>query len=154
EMKSWERDSASSTILPSSSAAGVASSNCRLRLTEPDCGPAVPRPSTHSAASKTWRQRSTCFVESTCGIESSTAKPPATETPARPSRTEVHCLDRGTTPIVKRLILPVQRQVTSPPRRHEGKRCRIAIDRIVVELIGDIDDVQLRGKIFAELVFG
>jgi hypothetical protein len=44
EMNRGERESACRIMAPSCSAAGEVSGNCMLWLTEPDCGPVVPRP--------------------------------------------------------------------------------------------------------------
>src|SRR5262249_3428501 len=75
--------------------------------------------------------------------------------------------DRGTPPAGKRiragsrlggvtevaLVFPVQGQITSPTRRNERERRRGAVERVVVEFVGDVDHVQLRREMLAELVF-
>src|SRR5262245_58031309 len=107
---------------PSSRASGAVSGSCRLCLTLADCAPAVARPSTQAACSITARQRAICPGASTWGTCTIIARP-------SPFRAVGH-------------------RCPAPGCRHD-----VAAEILrVIELVGEVVDVELDGRLVVDLV--
>src|SRR5215216_550391 len=114
--------SAESTRLPSVRATSLSGGSCSLRLTMADCAPALERPSSQSESSMMLRKSATSSLLSTSGMQISTSE-----------------LRRGD-------------EVECPPRRDRDKRRRTAVERVVIELVGQVLRVELHGPVLVDLL--
>src|SRR4030095_10178448 len=114
--------SAESTRLPSLRATSLSGGSCSLRFTMADCAPAVERPSSQGEASMMRRKSATSSLLSTSGTQISTSE-----------------LRRGD-------------DVERPPRRDRDEQRRAAIERVVIELVGQVLRVELHGPVLVDLL--
>src|SRR6185436_14567292 len=127
-MKRGLADSAESTRLPSLRAISPSGGNCSLRLTSADCAPAVERPSSQSQPSMMRRKSATSVLLSTSGTQISIAP----QSTLRSESRRQHHRDAAA-------------------RRHEYERRRTLVQRVVVELVGEVGDEQLCGPVRVDL---
>src|SRR3954453_5102977 len=113
---------APSPRLPSVPATSLSGGSCSLRLSIADCAPAVERPSSQAEASMMRRKSATSSLLSTSGTHISTSE-----------------LRRGN-------------QVERPPRRDRDERHRAAVERVVIELVGQVLCVELHGPVLVDLL--
>src|SRR5215208_3460094 len=120
--------SADSTRLPSVRATSLSGGSCSLRLTMADCAPAVERPSSQAEASMMRRKSATSSLLSTSGTQISI---PLTFPRPLEARREYHA--------------------DAPARSNEHERSRALIQRVVVELVGEVGDEQFCGPVLVDL---
>src|SRR5882672_3540441 len=120
------------TRSPNCRAAVLSGGNCSLFLTIADCAPAVERPSSHSHASMTPRNSATSALPSTFG-------------------TQISIVDFS--PRISRLEFGLHDPIGGPARRDENERRRALVERVVVGLVEDVVDGQLRAPVLVDLVF-
>src|SRR5439155_7584621 len=111
--------SAESTRLPSVRATSLSGGSCSFFFTSADCAPAVERPSSQAEASMMRRKSATSSLPSTSGTQISI---PLTFPRRLEARREYHA--------------------DAPARSNEHERSRALIERIVVELVGEVGDEQ------------
>src|SRR5258708_9634665 len=117
---------------PNCRAALLSGGNCSLCFTIADCAPAVERPSSHSHASMTPRNSATSALLSTFGTQISIV---------------------GFSPRISRLEFGLYNPIGGPARRDENERRRALVERVVVSLVEDVVDGQLRAPVLVDLVF-
>src|SRR5579863_9203195 len=100
--------------LPSLRATSPSGGNCSLLFTIADCAPAVERPSSHALSSISRRKSATSSLPSTSGTQTSIRSIPCR-----------------------------QHQIGGASRRLQHERRGALVQRVVIELVGDVVDVEL-----------
>src|SRR6185369_11457581 len=143
-MKSGFRSSAPRTSEPSSRAGRLAGGSCRFRFTCADCTPAVARPSSHSAAASTCRQRWIWSASRTAGTWTSMNElPRGSEANGRGEGCRAAGGRRGVTGVVLLVVegvadvVDVELQLERLPR--------VAGERVEPPVRGHLVEGQVRG---------
>src|SRR5262245_52690296 len=117
---------------PNCRAAMPSGGNCSLFLTIADWAPAVERPSSHSHASMAPRNSATSALLSTFG-------------------TQISIVDFRRR--ISRLEFGLHNPIGGPARRDENERRRALVERVVVSLVEDVVDGDLRAPVVVDFVF-
>src|SRR6195952_4508195 len=121
--------SAETTRLPSFREISLSGGICWFFFTSADCAPAVERPSSQSQPSMMRRKSATSALLNTSGTQISI--PPASLALQSVARRDHHA------------------HTAARRNHHEG--CGALIERIIVELVGEVGDIEFRRPVLVEL---